>query len=267
MTGKVIQEKHSDDSCHSKFEVDCNYDARFASDVKSWIQFAVTKCVKDFKLYFRNSGDEDSYSIKNQSFYKCSHFTTLDIGYCLFQPKYVLAWKNLMKLTISDSILEDDLIPNIVSGSPLLPTFVLRDCCAYVIRILSPSVKRLEIHGHEADHLETLLEIVAPYITDLYISESLWIENISLNNVSSVVKAYLNFKFPQLCYKVKKPYAELILGEMIVDLQDAKEIEIGVRCYPILCRMAAKGYTLAPNVVGVDTSSMYYVDSDVDVSD
>nr|XP_043622934.1 F-box/LRR-repeat protein At3g03360-like [Erigeron canadensis] len=251
----------------TKFEVDVNYNARFSQDVKRWIEFALSRYVKEFSLNLRHLGDHDTYSIISDLFYKSSDFTSLDIGYCLLRPNVAIAWKNLNKLTISKSRLEDELIPNIVRGRPLLHTLIICNCRGYVINIPSRSVKHLEIHGFESDELETLLEIVAPYITHLTIVDSLWISNISLTDVSSVVKAYLNFEFPHFSHRIKKPYAELLLGEMVTNLDQATEVEIGISCYPIICRMASKGYTLPPNVVGVDTSSIYYADSNVEVID
>nr|KAJ0196581.1 hypothetical protein LSAT_V11C700352300 [Lactuca sativa] len=73
------------------FEVYTIYDARFESQVRNWI---------------------------HQYFFTGSCFTDLKLSGCMFNPTGEINWKNLRSLCISDGNLHEDLIRNILFGSP-----------------------------------------------------------------------------------------------------------------------------------------------------
>nr|XP_043612094.1 F-box/LRR-repeat protein 25-like [Erigeron canadensis] len=214
----------------NKFYLDANYETRFASLVENWIDFAV--------------------------------------GYCLLDPHIGITWNNLKVLTISHSRVEEDFIPKIVSGSPLLETLTLRCCHGSLIDITSPSVKNLILLGYEADELVNFVHINAPHITFLKIVDSLWISAIVFRNVSSLLKAYLNFDFPRYYKRFRNRDEEIVLGDVITSLQNVNEVKVGINCHPVNCllrRLTSKGFVLPSNVVREGGSLIYHVDIDLDV--
>nr|XP_043622843.1 F-box/LRR-repeat protein 25-like [Erigeron canadensis] len=249
----------------NKFYLDANYETRFASLVESWIDFAVGRYVKDFTLYLRHLGNDDTFSIESQSFYMNSHLTTLDVRYCLFDPHVGITWNNLKVLTISYSRLEEDLIPKIVSGSPLLETLTLRCYHGSLIDITSPSVNNLILLGYEADELVNFVQINAPHITFLKIVDCLWISAIVFRNFSYLLKAYLNFDFPHYYKRFRKRDEEIVLGDVITSLQNVNEVKVGINCHPTIRRLTSKGFVLPSNVVCEGGSLIYHADFDLDV--
>ena len=217
-----------------KFELDTNYDSRFALYVKNWIEFAVSKNVKQFKMKLRYVGDDDEFSIDSESFFLNSHFTDIEVGYCTLNPTVCISWSNLTCLSISHSKLDESLIPNIVSGSPLLTTLTFHYCHGSFIDIRSNSVKNLVLVGYEEEESGKPLEINAPKISSLIIIGQLWISNILLRDVSSLVKANLNFEVPRYFKRIRKHDEEEILNGLILRMKHLNELKVGLSLYPVI---------------------------------
>ena len=63
--------------------------------------------------------------VLDQSLFYNSCLIRLKLGYCVFNPTGAISWKNLKSLCISYGKLDEDLIQNILSGSPVLETLEL----------------------------------------------------------------------------------------------------------------------------------------------
>ena len=124
----------------------------------------------------------------------------MKISHCLFNPPDgAIRWDKLKCLCLDNGKLDDDSIEKILSGSPCLETLEL-DCCYGVswIDITSKRFKNLVLNGYgirspsEEDYIDTI-KINAPYMLSLTIKGKMYLEEILLLNVSSLVKADLNF--------------------------------------------------------------------------
>ncbi|GJX00245.1 RNA-directed DNA polymerase, eukaryota, reverse transcriptase zinc-binding domain protein [Tanacetum coccineum] len=93
------------------------------------------------------------------------------MGACRFDPNGSVAWKNLKTLSISYVKLDEDLIQNLLSGSPALETFKLKYCHGFTrIDVTSKSVKVLVFSGYRfimARDAPSVIKINAPYTLSL----------------------------------------------------------------------------------------------------
>ncbi|GKB22205.1 F-box protein-like protein [Tanacetum coccineum] len=154
----------------------------------------------DLDLSILNKFSEVEF-VLDQFFFVNSSFTRLRLDDCVFKinPTGALSWRNLNRLFIPKGKLDEGLIKNILSGSPLLETLELYRCYGFGrIDITSKSVKKLVIGGYsdpedEVD-LTHIVEINAPHIMSLQIilDFSLW--KLVLLNVSSLVEAELDYR-------------------------------------------------------------------------
>nr|XP_043609289.1 putative F-box protein At1g49610 [Erigeron canadensis] len=243
-----------------KFSVSANYCFYFESDVDKWIQFVISCKVQNFHMDLNYKHFTDQFVFEDESFFINSHFTHLHLEHCLFYPTGPISWNNLTHLTISYARLDHDLIEDILSGSPVLDTLRLVDCYGYLwINVTSKSVKNLVFHGYnnlddKSDNLEDVIEINAPYIKSLKICGYLLLWKLVLRDVSSLVKAELDYTkmgYNEMTSKVER---EEMLKRFILRLHHVKELKIGIDCYTVFSRLEAKGFIFPSSlkVVKVD---------------
>nr|XP_043625553.1 F-box/LRR-repeat protein 25-like [Erigeron canadensis] len=247
----------------NKFELDANFDNRFVSYINSWIEFVVSKNVKEFKMYLRYVEDEDQFSIAVQSFYLNSHFTNIELGFCLLHPTVSIRWSNLRHLTIENSELDENLIVNIMFGSPLLNSLTLRSCIGELLDISCTSVEKLVLDGYIVEDDRSYLTINAPFISSLKIIGSLWISKILLQDVSCILEVELGYVLPRFFPMARKHDEEELLKMLLIKLQHVKHVRIGVSCYAALSRLEVKEFVLPSNLIGVDVSSPNYIDNEL----
>nr|XP_043636770.1 F-box/LRR-repeat protein 25-like [Erigeron canadensis] len=250
----------------NKFCVRADYDNRFESHVDNWINFATSSNVQKLDLFLDTGNEVALYVLEDDSFFINSHFTHLVLKGCiLYYPSGRIAWKNLTHLTIMNSILNQDLMDNILSGSPLLDTLALFDCYGYSwLDITSKTLKNLEFYGYfcqEDENLDHIININAPYITSLSIKGTLLLWKILLRDVSSLVKAELDYIKMGHDETTPKEEKEEMLMRFILRLHHVKELKIGRWCYPTFRRLEAKGLIFPSNLKVVKLSYHVY-DSD-----
>nr|XP_043622401.1 F-box/FBD/LRR-repeat protein At3g52680-like [Erigeron canadensis] len=271
----------------NKFHVSTSYNGRFELQLlDKWIRFATDCDVQQLYLDFYNLDWEHQFVLKDDSFFINSHFTHLRLGGCIFDPTGPIIWNNLTHLSISNGKLDEHLIANMLSGSPLLGTLRLEECYGYRrLDITSKSVKSLVLSGysayeHEVDDILGIIEINAPYILSLTIQDDLFLTKLSLLNVSSLTKAGLDYTKTGYYGRPKAPKREQeeMLKRLILNLRHVKELKIGIECHKALYRLEAKGFNFPSNLkvqnvmspVSSDSDSMDYSDnesSDDDSSD
>lgn len=217
----------------NKFELDANFDNRFATFINNWIQFVVVKKVKEFKMYLRYVEDEDQFSIIAESFYLNSNFTNIKLGFCLLRPTVSIRWNNLTDLTIENSELDEHLIANIMSGSPLLNSLTLRSCSGKLLDISSTSVKNLVLDGYILEDDHSYVTINAPYISSIKIIGNLWISKILLQDVSCILEAELSYVLPRFLPMARKYDEEELLKMLLIKLQHVNHVRIGISCYAV----------------------------------
>ncbi|KAJ0796973.1 putative leucine-rich repeat domain superfamily [Helianthus annuus] len=167
----------------------------------------------------------------DQLFFINSCFTHLTLKHCAFNPTGAISWKNLRKLCIAYEKLDEDLIENILSGSPVLETLVLDYCNGYRrLNIMFKSVKNLALHLWHYD----IIEINAPNILTLKVQYARELRNILLPNVSSLVEAHLDYRMRLFQFETTTDEAkEEMLRGFILNLLHVKDLKIGTSCVKV----------------------------------
>ncbi|XP_023756398.1 F-box protein At5g03100 [Lactuca sativa] len=155
-----------------KFKLHSYYAIRFESQFNNWIRHAISCNVEELDLEFLYR-DRDAEFRLDQSIFNNSCFTDLKLAGCMLNPSGAISWKNLKSLYISYLMLDEDLIENILSGSPLLETLVLEDFDGYrgieissydeseddIIKINAPQLKKLKKFEAASSEFDIKLEL------------------------------------------------------------------------------------------------------------
>nr|XP_043637519.1 putative F-box/LRR-repeat protein At3g18150 [Erigeron canadensis] len=232
----------------TKFTLHTNYLFVFENQINTWIRFATTRKVEQLHLEFTCLNKKDQFVLKEDSFYINSHFTHFYLKDCVINPNGPICWNNLSHLTISHVKLDHDLIANILYGSRVLDTLRLECCYGFtLLDIGSKSVKKLVFDGYdEVKSFDRVIEINAPYIISLSIVGCLSLSKILLRNVSSLVKAELDFTKFGHERKTRKDENEEMLKRFILSLHHVKELILGSDCYKAYSGLEVKGFIFPP---------------------
>ncbi|GJU68640.1 hypothetical protein Tco_1254899 [Tanacetum coccineum] len=146
----------------------------------------------------------------------------------------------------------------------------LLDCYGYErIDITSKSVKHFQFYGYMCpwqDLPADRIEINAPYIVSLIVDGHLYLWKLLLLDVSSLVKAHLDYIKNRYDEATLKEGNEDMLKASIQSLGHVKELKIGTACLSALSWLEAKGFISSSNLKVVDHISPIssYSDSDRD---
>ncbi|KAJ0927577.1 putative leucine-rich repeat domain superfamily, F-box-like domain superfamily [Helianthus annuus] len=201
--------------------------------------------------FYDNHVKSQTYTLPAKSvFFINSCFTHLTLKHSAFNPTGAISWKNLKKLCIAYEKLDEDLIENILSGSPVLETLVLDYCNGYRrLNIMSKSVKNLVLHLWHYD----IIEINAPNILTLKVQYARELRNILLPNVSSLVEAHLDYRMRLFQFETTTDEAqEEMLRGFILNLLHVKDLKIGTSCVKVLDHLKAKGFICPSNLKVLD---------------
>ena len=168
-----------------------------------------------------------------------SQFTRLCFCGCILKPTGGISWTNLKSLSLGCVKVDEDLIHSILSGSPVLETLNLFHVYGFRrIDISSNSVKNLRLCGfidpHKFPNTAPVIEINAPYIFTLEIQSALMLSKLMLLNVSSLVKAELDY-MAGLGHSeaVKKEIEDEMLKGLILKLRHVRDLQIGDLCLEV----------------------------------
>ncbi|KAF9626323.1 hypothetical protein IFM89_032172 [Coptis chinensis] len=157
---------------------------RFALQVDRWIRCAVTKKVKVLYLnlaYSKGPMYGFPYKVPGHIFSNDS-ITELLMCVCRLNPFRPIRWNNLKSLFLYDILLSDELIQNILSGTPLLEVIRLPECKGMrKVIITNPKLKGLALVCSSGPWIE----LSAPHVQTLEISGDM--EQDRLKNVSSLL--------------------------------------------------------------------------------
>ncbi|XP_076918497.1 F-box/LRR-repeat protein 25-like [Bidens hawaiensis] len=231
-----------------KFILDTCYDSRFESQIDNWIRYAVSCNVEELNLTLRRAqlwnADRINEFPLEEVFFSCSSFTDLKLSRCSFNPTGPISWRKLRSLRIWKGKLDEDLIANILSGSPVLETLVLDNCYGYRrINITSRSVKTLVLSGYGSKFEDENFEINAPNILSLKIHDGVSTKRLLLQNVSSLVEADLDYWLGPTA-----EHGEDTLKGLILKLLHVNVLKIGGYCCKVLNRLEAKGFIRPSNL-------------------
>ncbi|GKE94864.1 F-box protein-like protein, partial [Tanacetum coccineum] len=204
----------------------------------NWIRYAVSCNVQELELSLWVTDMLPEF-VLDQFIFTNSCFTRLRLDGCVFNPTGAISWSKLTSLSISQADLSEDLIQNILTGSPLLETLELADCYGYQrIDITSKSVKNFVFSGYVTpeeplEDLDDIIEINAPYIVSLTVTGHLLLWKLLLLDVSSLVNADLNYMKMGHDETTRKEGKEEMLKAFIQSLGHVKELKIGSSCVSV----------------------------------
>ncbi|KAI3710146.1 hypothetical protein L2E82_39920 [Cichorium intybus] len=193
----------------------------------------------------------------DQLFFINSCISNMTLEGCIMNPSGAISWKNLRRLCMSTMKTDEDLIENILSGSPLLETLVLDRCYGYrLIGITSKSVKKFVLSGYSDPEdefdLDNIIEINAPNILSLTIDGTLLLWKVLLVNVSSLIEAELDYEKLGYFETMRK---ESLLKGFILNLRHVKELRIGGFCSKVVSHLKANGFVFPSNIKLPDVKS------------
>ncbi|XP_050216941.1 F-box/LRR-repeat protein At5g02910-like isoform X2 [Mercurialis annua] len=172
--------------------------------IELWLQLAVKRAVESLTLDFldipRSPSDRPSAGyLLPQFVYSNSHMQILTTKFCEFVPHGRISWSALKKLSIRQSLLNDEVIQNILNGTPALENLQLIFCCGVKLLDLSskPKLKKLVIKVNEyclmGSDYNYELKIVGPYLETLKILGLWGLFKCKLMKMSSLMGATLDF--------------------------------------------------------------------------
>lgn len=170
-------------------------------------------------------------------FFRCFTFVHLRLTECCFKSLDVVCWKNLKSLNIVNSSFNEEVFKKILSGSPLLEKLLLSGCDSFqMLDITNESVKNFVIYG-DSMQIDTL-QINAPYIKYLRIEGEFDFKKLLLLNVSSVIKAKLDYSNDTFFYyngevNEDDPINQELLKGLILSLTHVKELKVGKSCLEV----------------------------------
>lgn len=233
--------------CHQvklkKFELTTKYNIRFESQIRSWVRHAVNCNVEELNLRLRTKKLRGVFRL-NELVFISSCFTHLKLEGCILNPVSAISWNKLKSLSITKGKLDEDLIKNILLGSPLLETWQL--VCCYGFRqldITSKSLRNFLFDGY--NNRRGYIEINAPNLLSLTIEGHFSTHNLLLQDVSSLAKAKLNFTFAGYFYH---SYIGEILEGVILSLRHVKEVEIGAFLFKVTFSFFYYSFSLYNNL-------------------
>ncbi|OMO65617.1 hypothetical protein CCACVL1_21467 [Corchorus capsularis] len=166
---------------------------RVASEVDSWIHFAMRKNVKVLDLDFLVYGEPKpnaSYRLPSVVF-RGKYLTELKLGACEIKPVGKIQMNCLKRLFLKDVVLNDETINQILSGCFVLEELSLISC--YGLSRLgfgNPSIKSLILnHARKGERVE----ISCPNIESLDIAG--YMDLVDLVDVSSVVDSSISLGY------------------------------------------------------------------------
>ncbi|KAK4341409.1 hypothetical protein RND71_039910 [Anisodus tanguticus] len=129
-----------------------------------------------------------------QSICICKSLITLDLSCCYFDKELVIDWKSLKILKLKYTDLHDEDMVNLLSCCPALETLDFSSVSGFRrLEVTSSNLKRLKFKDYwlpnDDDHHS--LEVVAPHIQHLEISEDLYDLKYEHQLIRTLVREYL----------------------------------------------------------------------------
>ncbi|GKB03320.1 ribonuclease H-like domain-containing protein, partial [Tanacetum coccineum] len=217
--------------------------SEFKSRANSWTRYAIRRNVEDVDLCLFDVGVGQGFTFEDVLFFNTSCITRMTLSFCRFNPPNgAISWERLECLCLFYVTLNEDMIVKILSGSPCLESLELNDCYGYRrIDVTSKSVKKLVFFeyyydaAYEEDYIDCI-KINTPYISSLTIKGELFLRELVLMNVSSLVEVDLKYS---ISYKEFVIFADEIFRGLLESLGHVENITFGDYCMELLSRLEA----------------------------
>ncbi|XP_021661034.2 F-box/LRR-repeat protein 25 isoform X2 [Hevea brasiliensis] len=210
----------------------------------SWVQFAVGRDVEDLTLEFSLNNSIRGFDIAKcygyslpQFFYHNSWLRNLKADFCQFVPDGRVSWSSLKDLSIGHDTLTDEVMQNILDGTPVLQSLKLLSCNR-IHRLdlsLNSHLKKLVMHEAVAYVKEddTVVEIAGPHLQVLEIMGFWFKKKCRLMNMSSLIRATLDFEVERGLHEKRNDFLEKsrnIVEECLDNVHHARELKLGSWC-------------------------------------
>lgn len=163
-----------------------------------WIQFATRKNVEDVVLSLYNEEESVGPNLTlPQHLFSCSSLKSLFVSHLNIVPEVAVNWKHLRRLSIGYTMLSDDGMGKVLSGSPVLELLELYRCGGLnrLDLTCSTSLNKLAIkdfwNWEDREGESEELEVVAPNLKAFHVSGS-FEKKCRLINARSLVSANLD---------------------------------------------------------------------------
>ncbi|KAJ4703376.1 F-box family protein [Melia azedarach] len=237
-----------------KFLLRFKYRNSFSSQVEEWVRFATRRHVEELSLDLHGGKTPnfgESYCL-SQSIYSCSSLRILNTLYCDFQqPTGRVFWTKLKVLTLYYARLSNEIIVQVLSGSPVLEFLKLQYCDEIKrLHIVSSSnlkklflclpFNRLTVSSSNLKELvidnvypgASVIEISAPNINSISLLGYNSTTEYKLTDISSLTEADLSFG-------VYQTYNRDMLNGVLEKLRHVQKLAIGPR-YPYMVESGGK---------------------------
>ncbi|XP_021651963.2 F-box protein At5g03100-like [Hevea brasiliensis] len=245
----------------------------------SCVRFAVGRDVEDLTFDISGYGleivrfpDDRGYSLP-QFFYHNSQLRNLKTGFCEFVPDGRVSWSSLKDLSIAHATLTDEVMQNVLDGTPLLESLKLLSCIG-IHRLdlsLNSHLKELVISGTVLPYEEeyTVLEISGPHLMILEILGRWRKKKCLLMNMSSLIRASLDFEVLEYypCEK-RNDFFERgrnFVKECLENVHHARILKLGSWCIQVLSTWRMTNALLSPSlsrkclILDVDSFGNHYL--------
>ncbi|KAM3379288.1 hypothetical protein P3S68_011702 [Capsicum galapagoense] len=237
-------------SCHKirKFRVwGLRHEEHYANDVDLWVHFATKLAkVEEFLLGFFYLDHRIRYEFP-QFAYKNAFLRRLAIWHCQLNPFGSINWSGLVSLSIGYVEFTDGLKEKVLSGCPNLECLELNSVSGLHPLVLSSAkMRRLSISDYYDENHDRCLEIIAPYIQDLYISGLCSGIRIGQRNMASLVTVMLHLEFDFLDQQRALEKESGYLKEL-QSVAHAENLKLGNWCIECLSILELKGWQFPPS--------------------
>ncbi|KAF8029798.1 hypothetical protein BT93_E2277 [Corymbia citriodora subsp. variegata] len=202
------------------------------SSLDTWLQFAIMHNVEEVSItphYWRYN----IYSLP-QILFHCTTLESLCVSQCCFSVIGTVNWCSLKILRIEYAELNDEGMVTVLSGSPVLEFLELKSCRGIEhIMVESKSLRELVIDSHEFRPVQGLmLKIWAPHLLKLRLLGNSQGGAFSLDEVSSLIEAELNFDMESFALDKVKAHGDLVKG-LLKRLHHVMKLVMGSWCLQI----------------------------------
>nr|GEV96973.1 hypothetical protein [Tanacetum cinerariifolium] len=191
------------------FKLDIDYsslvNSEFKSRTNSWIRYDIHRNVEEVYLWLFDVGIGQDFTFEDELFFNTSCITRMTLSFCGFNPPNgAISWERLERIDVT-----------------------------------SKSVKKLVLfeyyRGVESEEdIIDCIKINAPYISSLTIKGELFLRELVLLNVSSLVEVDLKYS---ITYKEFVIFAEEIFRGLLKSLGHVENITFGDHCSELLSRL------------------------------
>ncbi|KAH7838826.1 hypothetical protein Vadar_031640 [Vaccinium darrowii] len=209
----------------------------FPLDMNLWIRFALQHNVEE--LYLRFGGFTAVHRLP-QHLFTNSTLRILSASNCVIAPGGGISWRSLKSLTLDNAEFSDGAIAKILLGCPVLEFLhIVMFSGTGRLDINSASLKMLVVNFCIVEDDEYALEISAPNLQVLELSWNFRPHRFQLVNVSSLVRAELNFSGGEFSDDHENMHNQLL--ELLARLKHVTELHLWDWCIQVLSVGEVKG--------------------------